>query len=129
MTCKSSNTPMCKLRIISPVLLTFIFCFSFTVCIGKVYGQSSAQPNPESEFATRAINGGKGIEITKYTGNKKQVVIPSKIQEIPVTVIGEAAFREKKLTGVTIPEGVTVIEDRAFSKNQLTSVTIPNSVT
>lgn len=84
-------------------------------------------PNPENEFATRFINSGKGIEITNYTGNKRQVVILSKIQEILVTVIGDEAFKEKKLTGVTIPDSVTVIGNKAFSKNQLTSVSIPDN--
>lgn len=69
----------------------------------------------------------KGI-ITDYIGTSKTVVIPDTIQGVPVKEIGNAAFRGKALTSVTIPEGVTHIQDHAFSGNTLSSVVIPKTV-
>jgi len=129
MTNKRINTaPSCNLRKILPALFTLIliFCFSFTACTGNFFAQKA---DPESDFETKLIDGGKGVEITGYIGNNLKVVIPSKIQEIPVTVIGKKAFTKKDLTNVTIPDSVTSIGGLAFAANQLTSVTIPNSVT
>ena len=57
------------------------------------------------------------------------VVIPSSINEVSVTTIGDRAFYRNTLTSVVIPNGVTTIGDRAFYQNNLTSVVIPNSVT
>ena len=57
------------------------------------------------------------------------VVIPSSINGISVTAIGEGAFEFNDLTSVVIPDGVTTIGDYAFYSNNLTSVVIPDSVT
>ena len=67
----------------------------------------------------------KGL-LVKYTGNRKDVVIPDS-----VTSIGDRAFQwHKSLTSVTIPDSVTSIGDSAFSScRSLTSVVIPASVT
>ena len=59
----------------------------------------------------------------------KDVVIPSTINNVTVTTIGEYAFLSKGLTSVTIPASVTTIENSAFSSNQLTNITIPANVT
>jgi len=70
------------------------------------------------------------ITITKYKGVGGAVEIPSKINGLPVTSIGEAAFWNCiSLTSVTIPNSVTSIGDLAFMYCPLTKVTIPNSVT
>jgi hypothetical protein len=112
------------------VIMTLIACNK-----GGSSGSANAQSggrvtsNPESDFEIRPIDGGKSVEITEYIGDKWEVVIPSKIRDLPVTHIGLDAFAGKNLTKVTIPNSVTTIRDCAFLDNQLTSVTIPNSVT
>jgi hypothetical protein len=70
------------------------------------------------------------VEITKYAGSDKEVVIPSTINGKKVTSIGEKAFYFcESLTKVTIPNSVTSIgEDAFFYCRSLASVTIPNSV-
>ncbi len=64
--------------------------------------------------------------LTKYRGNKKNVVIPD-----GVTSIGDAAFGNCRcLANITIPNGVTSIGEEAFKNcDSLTSITIPDSVT
>jgi hypothetical protein len=57
------------------------------------------------------------------------VVIPSRINGVTVTTIGEGAFSGKVLTSIAIPSSVTKIGDNAFSDNVLTSVEIPDSLT
>jgi hypothetical protein len=70
------------------------------------------------------------ITITAYTGSGDDVAIPSTINGLPVTSIGDGAFAGSSLTSVTIPNSVTSIGDGAFYGCwSLSSVTIPNSVT
>ena len=83
----------------------------------------------ESDFIAEPIDGGKAVQIIEYIGSKWEINIPSRIQKLPVTHIGESAFKNKKLISVTIPNGVTHIGNYAFSQNQLANITIPNSVT
>ena len=61
--------------------------------------------------------------------NDTSVVIPSSINGVPVTTIGDRAFELNNLTSVVIPDSVTTIGNSAFSSNNLTSVVIPDSVT
>ncbi len=71
-----------------------------------------------------------GYKITKYTDTKTDVVIPSTINGIDVTNIGESAFYNcSSLTSITIPNSVTSIGKSAFyGCRSLTSIVIPNSV-
>jgi len=58
------------------------------------------------------------------------VTIPSEIDNLPVTSIGDYAFAQYfALTNVVIPSSVTSIGNYAFEDNKLTSVTIPSGVT
>jgi hypothetical protein len=78
------------------------------------------------------------ISITGYIGSGRGVIIPSKINGLPVTKIGHressgqiySAFYRSGLTDLTIPDSVTCIDNNAFSNcDKLASVTIPKSVT
>ena len=71
------------------------------------------------------------ITITLYTGSGGIVTIPSTINGLPVTSIGDHAFSDcTSLASVTIPSGVTNIGTWAFvGCTSLASVTIPNGVT
>jgi len=113
------------------------------------------QYNDEKEFRARPIDGGKGVEIIEYIGDKWEVRIPPRIQNLPVTRIGNgenkafddsliniiipdsvtsigdsAFFLCKNLTSITLPDGVTSIGNEAFGGcENLTNITIPNGVT
>ena len=69
-----------------------------------------------------------GAIITGYIGSKTNVSIPQKIKKLPVTRIGESAFKEKGIMRVIIPDTVTSIGNDAFTDNELVSVVIPGSV-
>ena len=82
-------------------------------------------PTPASMFEVRTIDNGRSIEIASYTGSRKNVIIPSHIQGLPVSSIGYSAFAGNQLSSVTIPNSVTTIRIGAFWNNRLTSVTVP----
>lgn len=72
------------------------------------------------------------IEITDCDASVEgELEIPSEIDGVPVTSIGDNAFNPcEYLTTITIQDSVTNIENRAFSYcYSLTSITIPDSVT
>ncbi|MDR0320242.1 MAG: leucine-rich repeat domain-containing protein [Treponema sp.] len=109
--------------------------------IEQVQEQVPIQYNSEDDF--RWQREGDGIIITGYIGSNMNVNIPPQIQGLPVTGIGNNAFRDGdwegehpsavwiskyQLTSVTIPYGVTKIGDGAFRDNQLTNIIIPDSV-
>ena len=69
------------------------------------------------------------VTITRYTGESGNVVIPSAIERLPVTVIGNFAFCSRhNLTNVLFPESVTNIGNWGFADTSLTTITIPNGV-
>ena len=103
------------------VILSAIFlAFIFTACDSKA--------DPASDFEFKEKN--SEITIIKYIGDKSKIVIPTKINGMPVTSIGKGAFRGLTfLESVTIPHGFVKIEEYAFCDNDsLTDVAIPRSV-
>jgi len=67
-------------------------------------------------------------EILSHNNRDKEVIIPAKINDLPVRTIGYSAFFGRGLTNITIPESVTIIGSWAFGGNSLSAVTIPHSV-
>lgn len=86
----------------------------------------AATPNPETDFTVKDVTG--GVEITKYIGASKSVVIPESIGGKPVISIGAGAFKDLALTTVQLPTSVTTIKDQAFLYNKLTTIDIPKNV-
>lgn len=72
---------------------------------------------------------GGSVTIMGYTGTDIDVEIPSNIDGLPVTKIGEEAFKNALVRSVTIPSSVREIDWFAFSGcTCLESITIPSSV-
>ncbi|MBQ7761404.1 MAG: leucine-rich repeat protein [Clostridia bacterium] len=71
------------------------------------------------------------ITIYDYLGNTTSVTIPEKINNLPVTTIGNAVFSGcTNLANIEIPSSVTTIGNYVFSGcTRLASIEIPNSVT
>ena len=74
---------------------------------------------------------GDHVEITGYTGNATEVVIPAEIEGLPVTVIGEDAFSYcESLTSIDLPDSITSIGRDAFlACENLSNIDLPNSIT
>ncbi len=83
----------------------------------------------QAQFDYTNTNG--TITMTGYTGPGGAVTIPSAINGLPVTSIGDDAFIGcASVTGITIPDSVTSIGGAAFAGcSNLTSVTIGSGVT
>ena len=88
---------------------------------------AAANTVSENGFAGKIENG--VITIIGYSGASKDLVIPEKINNLPVVSIGQNAFASKQLNSVVIPNSVKTIDENAFLGNRLAKVTIGNSVT
>lgn len=83
---------------------------------------ANTEPNSEDDFDWEVNDDFTEITIKKYKGKRKDVVIPSTIQDVPVMKIGSGAFLENEtITSVVIPEGVKsigrnyIIEHEAYA--------------
>ena len=104
-----------------------MFSLVLLVCFSVSSALSAQHLHYEANFSITPLADGS-VMVTGYTGTAQNVYIPQNIQGMTVTAIGEGAFQNKRLTGVTIPPSVRTIENQAFMNNQLTSVMIPDSV-
>ncbi len=111
--------------------------YSFRVAAHNSYGIGTGSmtmyielPFVSNGFSYAVLDEGSAT-ITGYIGPGGAVVVPSYIFDLPVTIIGTAAFSDcTSLTSITIPDSVMSIEDNAFSDcTSLTSITIGSSVT
>ncbi len=77
------------------------------------------------------MNYGDHIEITDcYWYRQGTIVIPAAIDGVPVTKIGDGAFKDcKVMTGIYLPDTVTEIGDEAFSGNiAMFAIHLPNNL-
>ena len=73
---------------------------------------------------------GKSIKIEKYTGTDSIVVIPDKIDGLPVTSIAGYAFNGTSVTKVTLPANMTALDGYAFyGASKLTTIVFPSGLT
>ena len=112
---------MKKLLNILCITLAVIFTLSlFSGCTPK--------ESPVEDFEYKVHNDST-VSITKYIGTDKDVVIPSKIENLPVAVIDVAAFSKTNIASVVIPDSVVTISERSFSNcEQLKTVTFGSCV-
>lgn len=75
----------------------------------------SKDANPASDFEYQKTDDQTGIQINKYIGSDQTVVIPQKIDGLPVKVIGSSAFIESDITSLMMPDSVTNIYTYAIA--------------
>ena len=103
-----------KKAILISMVLIMIF-LSFAGCDNKKDNNKTTVPDsgkvaPASDFEYTLRKDG-GITISKYIGTDKNVIIPSEIEDRPVTVISSFST---DVESVKIPDSVTLIADNAF---------------
>jgi hypothetical protein len=102
--------------------------------------RSNAKESPASDFSYDLSSDGQGIVIKGYTGKGGAVVIPAKIEDMPVVEIGEYAFagalqprnepnNRDAITSIVVPASVVTIGRNAFYRiENLTSATLPDGL-
>jgi hypothetical protein len=70
----------------------------------------------------------EGGIITGFSGSGSEVIIPDRIDGVPVTAISNSVFKDKNLTSVSIPDNIKNIGPYAFAGNKLEKVVIGNEV-
>ena len=83
---------------------------------------SPAETKKEYEFDSQ-----KGV-ITKYLGNKTELVIPDEIDGVKVKGIASGAFRNKNLTSVTLPKNLEFTEFGSFTNNNFSKIVFPDTM-
>ena len=134
-------------RILALMLAMLMICFALAACskdededeggtVDLTVTDSDSVYNTGNEnndqFYYDYINGDEVI-ITGYAGahTPHAVVVPDKIDERPVTAIGNCAFMSKvNVTEITLPATVNTIGVAAFAKStKLAKINIPDVVT
>ena len=83
----------------------------------------------QAQFTFTTNNG--ALTITGYSDTNAVVIIPDTTNGLPVTSLGDSAFRDKSsVTSVTIPNSITAIGNSAFAHCwNLQNVTLPTKLT
>jgi len=85
-------------------------------------------PTCEEDFLVLEQDG--MLEIVQYKGNQTEITVPSTIEEKPVRIIGDRAFRgNATIKRVVLEDGIRLIRGGAFSGcTQLEEIDLPNSL-
>lgn len=78
--------------------------------------------NSEEDFSYRKESG--AAEITAYTGQGEECVVPRTIEGLPVKKIKQGAFAGAKVRSVYLPETLISVEKGAFSNAELEEITL-----
>jgi len=101
--------------------------FLLVLIVGVMFAACN-KADPETDFSFEPSGDGKGMAITGYKGNNVNVVIPAKIQKIPVVRVG--GFSDRKIISVVLPPSVNEIANGAFRGcPNLSTIIIPANVT
>jgi len=95
-----------------------IFILLLTILCAATFAQN------RSDFE---FNPDGGI-ITGYNGSGSEVIIPDRIDGVPVAYISTSVFKDRNLTGVSIPDNIKGIGPQAFAGNRLEKIIIGNDV-
>jgi len=105
------------------------FSLIFLVLLSASIVISAQKANPASDFEYELYYDSTGINITKYKGTSKDVIIPSTIEDLQVVALESASFADSKIVSVTIPNCVIVIGSYCFGKcKYLEKVTLPKDL-
>ena len=110
-------------------IMSWLLVFAMVIGFAPVNLYANETPQTETVTAESDFDfDAKTGTIKKYNGKDTEVVIPSTIGGVAVKEIGKQALGRKKLTSVTIPEGVETIGQGAFVGNLITELELPTTV-
>ncbi len=110
-------------------------CLAVLVCaamaLAAMPGVALAETNGQTHDGFTYTLYDDHAEITGYSGEATELVIPAEIEGLPVTSIGNSAFyRRDSLESVKIPDSVTAIGDDAFREcKTLSEIDLPDGLT
>ena len=91
---------------------------------GKQNKDTEISETTSSEFEFDKNTG----TIVEYLGNSKEIIIPEKIEGVPVKIIGIFSFIGRSIDKITLPDGVVCIGEYAFCNNKIEKLYLPDSV-
>lgn len=122
-------------KTIAFILSLFIVSSSFTADNNTASSQEKAftlakEPS-HSSFKYELTDDLEGVRITEYHGDDIHILIPEKIEEMPVRELGGSLFsRKDNIETVIIPDTVQSIGDRLFDGcSRLKNVRLSTAIT
>ena len=111
------------------LLLATLLTFTLSGSASLTAETAEYQEYKSGDFTYRLDESGNA-EIIGYSGQDRDLSVPSQVDGHPVTSIGRWAFAENpRLLCVTLPEGLHSIGDSAFwGCSSLSSVTLPEGL-
>ncbi|MBQ3668261.1 MAG: leucine-rich repeat domain-containing protein [Clostridia bacterium] len=111
-------------------LLACLLAFLLLLCLPALAEEEEAEEHLSGDYSYVVLEDGTA-EITEYSGSDDVLEIPSELDGLTVTSIGDIAFSWcSSLTAVTIPDSITSIGDFAFFRcTSLRAVAIPDNIT
>lgn len=91
----------------------------------ELYAQWAAWTDKDSFAWTQQEN---GVRITGYTGAAETLVVPARLDGLPVTVLAEGAFRGCAAKTVILPDTIMTVEDGAFTASAMRELTISDNI-
>lgn len=122
-------------KTIAFILSLFIVSSSFTADNNTASSQEKAftlaKEPPHSSFKYELTDDLEGVRITEYHGDDIHILIPEKIEEMPVRELGGSLFsRKDNIETVIIPDTVQSIGDRLFDGcSRLKNVRLSTAIT
>ncbi|MFC2603430.1 MAG: leucine-rich repeat domain-containing protein [Treponema sp.] len=114
-------------RIVSLIVLMSVFG------MGSLFAQKAPKENPASDFKYDLNKTGDGVVIQAYLGKGGDVIIPSKIEDLPVVGLELEIFHGfdlKPITSLIFPDSVTFIdtENGTLSNAKLKKLVLPKNL-
>lgn len=81
-----------------------------------------------SEFDVEYEVKGPYIFITKYVGEKTNIIIPARLSDKLVVGISEQAFKGTKVYSVKLPDSIKIIGSTAFAFSDLRDISMPDGL-
>lgn len=111
---KISRCIMIIKRILRILTIPLVFCLIYSCQKPNDIKTPNEEDNKKQYENFYYTEDDKGITVTGYSGDEKNIVLPEKIDGKPVVAIASKAFELQKFESIKIPESVTDIGSYAF---------------